>query len=680
MATREETLILDFQVDESQATKDLQKTEKNILNLKDAQKELTKEYNKGTLSQEEYVRENIKLQQQLTKENNQKRVLIKTLQTESNSRDAIRLKAAQLGREYNSLNQSTAAGAKRAEELAAQLKELNTELNKGSQAAGNFKDNIGNYPQVVGKSTSIINNFSKGIGDSIQKANVAGVSVGDLGTKVAGLLNPYTAAIGVVGALGAAYAKSTSGSKDLAFASTQLGTVIGQLTEDFGNLVTGGSGGGGGKGPISTLGDQYLRLVQFVPAIKALDLVTKNSISNYIESLRQLGNDAAKAEEQLKALEVARAFAAGFSKEDERRAELQRRIRDDETKSIRERLAAAQQIDPILEGAAARTVTVIQAQIAAIKQSTIGYENNYDAQLKVAQLQGEISDKQEEITGKLTENVSARQKLNEELKAQLLLEEQIRRAEGGQSLPTTDNASQIRAAADAAIQVQSTANEQALEGQERFAKDFLKIQERIYTEDAINKQKSIEFKNELDRQNLRNTANVLGQTASLFEEQTDAFKVLSSGQAIINTYAAATAALAPPPLGAGPIFGPIFAALAIANGLRNVARINGVEFAEGGYTGPGAKYDVAGVVHKGEYVTPKSVVETPAARPHLIALERMRGGFADGGFVTNQSIAPAQQALIIANALKNQPPIFASWTEGQKIGRQVQFKQNLTKL
>ena len=32
-------------------------------------------------------------------------------------------------------------------------------------------------------------------------------------------------------------------------------------------------------------------------------------------------------------------------------------------------------------------------------------------------------------------------------------------------------------------------------------------------------------------------------------------------------------------------------------------------FAEGGYTGAGGKYDVAGVVHRGEYVMPASAVD-----------------------------------------------------------------------
>ena len=48
---------------------------------------------------------------------------------------------------------------------------------------------------------------------------------------------------------------------------------------------------------------------------------------------------------------------------------------------------------------------------------------------------------------------------------------------------------------------------------------------------------------------------------------------MAIAQTLINTYSAATAALAPPPVGAGPILGPIAAAGAIVSGLANVKQI-----------------------------------------------------------------------------------------------------------
>ena len=44
-------------------------------------------------------------------------------------------------------------------------------------------------------------------------------------------------------------------------------------------------------------------------------------------------------------------------------------------------------------------------------------------------------------------------------------------------------------------------------------------------------------------------------------------------------------------------------------------------YAEGGFTGKGKKYEVAGVVHKGEWVASQELVNSPVARPMIDALE-----------------------------------------------------------
>jgi len=83
-------------------------------------------------------------------------------------------------------------------------------------------------------------------------------------------------------------------------------------------------------------------------------------------------------------------------------------------------------------------------------------------------------------------------------------------------------------------------------------------------------------------------------------------------------------------------------------------------FAEGGYTGPGGKYQPAGVVHRGEYVMPQETVQRyglpmmramhqghlPAARFGNVGMPRLSGptaprySFADGGLATGGMPAP----------------------------------------
>lgn len=58
----------------------------------------------------------------------------------------------------------------------------------------------------------------------------------------------------------------------------------------------------------------------------------------------------------------------------------------------------------------------------------------------------------------------------------------------------------------------------------------------------------------------------------------------------------------------GPYLAPVMAGAAVATQLAQVAIINSAQpkgFANGGYTGAGGKYDPAGIVHKGEVVSPK---------------------------------------------------------------------------
>lgn len=61
-------------------------------------------------------------------------------------------------------------------------------------------------------------------------------------------------------------------------------------------------------------------------------------------------------------------------------------------------------------------------------------------------------------------------------------------------------------------------------------------------------------------------------------------------------------------------------------------------FASGGFTGPGGKYEPAGIVHKGEYVIPKNVVDSIGAGN----LEKVFGrGYANGGLVNSSFARPS---------------------------------------
>ncbi len=100
-------------------------------------------------------------------------------------------------------------------------------------------------------------------------------------------------------------------------------------------------------------------------------------------------------------------------------------------------------------------------------------------------------------------------------------------------------------------------------------------------------------------------------------------KAAAIAQATIDGVLAVQKALAsaPPPMNFA-----LAAAAGVASAV-NVAKIAGVGFAGGGYTGDGGKYEPAGVVHKGEYVFSKEAV----SRLGLSRLHALHRGYAQGG-------------------------------------------------
>ena len=99
--------------------------------------------------------------------------------------------------------------------------------------------------------------------------------------------------------------------------------------------------------------------------------------------------------------------------------------------------------------------------------------------------------------------------------------------------------------------------------------------------------------------------------------------VAQTATSAINAYSSAAAV----PL-VGYILAPIAAASAIAAGMLQVAAIKKQQeasaaqgYATGGFTGDGGKYEVAGVVHKGEWVASQELLKSPVARPMIEALD-----------------------------------------------------------
>jgi len=90
--------------------------------------------------------------------------------------------------------------------------------------------------------------------------------------------------------------------------------------------------------------------------------------------------------------------------------------------------------------------------------------------------------------------------------------------------------------------------------------------------------------------------------------------------------------------------GKMIAKMLMLNAIKSGASALGVSswfgWADGGYTGDGGKHDVAGVVHRGEWVVPQSVVKKPGMLSFLNQLT-YGNGYAEGGLVGGSVAKPS---------------------------------------
>ncbi|MEE8097747.1 tape measure protein [Acinetobacter baumannii] len=144
-------------------------------------------------------------------------------------------------------------------------------------------------------------------------------------------------------------------------------------------------------------------------------------------------------------------------------------------------------------------------------------------------------------------------------------------------------------------------------------------------------------------------------------EQSGAYKAMyliqqtmAAAQAIIYGNLASAAALAPPPIGLGPVAGIPLSTMMKTTGYVNAALImaQGVAgFANGGYTGHGGKYEPAGVVHKGEGVLTQEEIKALGGPQGFEDLRKsIRRGYSTSG-----QVADTQREMNQYKAISSSP-------------------------
>lgn len=579
-----------------------------------------------------------------------------------------------LREERKKVSLDTAEGKKRIQEINAQLDANTTKIKNNVSAIESQRLNIGNYK-------SALDNVIPGLSSFLDKTTQGTKAVGGMSTAMKILLGPIGLIILALTAVVKYFTSTEEGADKLAIIMAKVDAVAGVLGDRFiqlGKALTEFSWEGI-KNAFSGIGDEIdkevtaatdlaerldildelnlalnIRLSEQQNLIKNLIIQSKNRSLSEEERMSKLV-EAARIEKQLTGEQIALRVAAlhGLATEIqlENSAHEAAQQAGETAIAFAKRLAANQSID-------IKRREEIRAQL-----------DEYNGLLgNQANIQEKIQNQQDAISDKIAENAKKRR---EELSKQSEDERKARiaRLEGELNPDAAKNpfATEIKLSSDFNKTMKND-----LEERQKFLDDYYKAKN-----DAAEKSAALEA--DLERRKFQIVSDLSGSLAGLMKEDSEAQRGITSAMALVNTYAAAVAAFK-----SGSeinvFFGVAAAAAAVAAGLANVARINEVQFAQGGWTGPGHKYQAVGVVHADEYVTPKWLVHSKQAQPHLTALEGMRRrGYQDGGLVSNSITQPINSQMDIMNIIKNLPPVVASWSEGRKVGRRLEFKERISK-
>lgn len=547
--------------------------------------------------------------------------------------NTLRNAVKQLTKERNDLNLET-------EEGRARLNELNQTIDRNNKI---IKENV----DSLSKQRLSVGDYKNSIVDASKELNVFGVNVGSATTRIASFANPATAAVGVLTALGAAYARSSIGAKDLEFASNQLGAATSILTDKFAGMF---SSVEDGEGIISKLTTGIL--VNLSPSLA----IQSRLAAQAKENLNTIREDAGLVQEKI----------------NQRLADNAEILTDIANKelSVAKRKELVLQAQQNISQNAKERIEVIDKELVQQQILRSLVEDTGDIDEKINRLKAERA-KVEAGESKARERIEKQLNgiLLQESKQNEIIEEQNRKLEDQNLIRQAQEELAIKAKErqdllKVADDLGTTDKKQA------EADKLIEIEAKKYENLNIIEGEYIDQQNvNSDKQNERILANMKIREANermLYENR---FRIASGFFASIsallgkNTVEGKVAAIASiayntaegiskaVQAGAGvPFPGNLLAILsgvtAVLAGAAQAKDVLSGGFAEGGYTGDGGKYEPAGVVHRGEYVVPQYLVRNPTYRPMINTLESARlRGYADGGMVTGFSTPDVQNTF-----------------------------------
>lgn len=608
--TEKEEVIFEFKIEQGDALTEAERLKKLIIQTKQEQQELNKAYKAGSITLDEYVADNVRLEANLKRQQSS----------------------------YNNVQKSVTG--------------VKTQLDK-----------------LIDSNKKI----SKSFDDTAKSINVAGINVGDLTTKVASFANPATAAVGVVTALGAAYLNSSTGARDFAQAQEQLRVATQLASNSFGEFidrVTGGSGTGQ-DGILSFISSAIIARFDFTAAA--------------------IGRIAALSKRELQELEISDLEAKREAKRQLDLAEVSRRARDDQEKSLQDRLIAAREVATFIDERERQLVTVQEDVLKQLQILLATDKENLELKKQIKQVEFEIADIREDSQGKRTEALNAELDLERQIAEQRLINARAANADLS-ARPIGELATSTTKKPDSSIVSGTLAT---IDSQKAAADQLAKINQDIQKanlDTGESYRKKAQVAQVSAGQEIQAAASVATALSGIFEEGSEMqrlFALIGIGTDTAEAISALTAASEGNPAnaftfgGAGALqfaagLARIFGNIALAKRYLSGAAAGGGDFITKGPTmlmvgdNPGGRERVT--------VEPLSGKgKTQIYNPNLIA---MAGGGSllagdPGGLNTNSLTTETNQNVAMANMIKRMPRPVVSVKEVTKVSRRISVRENL---
>lgn len=308
---------------------------------------------------------------------------------------------------------------------------------------------------------------------------------------------------------------------------------------------------------------------------KAVEVISDVAVAtaNYAKSTLE----AAKANVELnKQAEVARVLRQGLVEQYDREAELQRRIRDDEKRTIEERIEANNRLAEVLNRQQEEMLKQVDAEIRAA-QAAFDKNGNQENYIALLEAENERKAVLAQIDGFRAEQES---NANSLLREKIELTESELEAQNERAISEAEfRAEQIEGEYLRLEALKAIAQEEAILEEERLEKKrdlyqegtqaYVDANNELLAFQQENNQKQVELERDLQLSKQQLVSDALSNLVAIVGANSKFGKAIAVVQAIRDTYAAANTALkaSPPP------FNFIAAAATVAAGIANVKQI-----------------------------------------------------------------------------------------------------------